>query len=172
MNITGAAPPVGLGTLGMKEGIGAFLGPPSSSPGLLMVYALMKLGLTKRSRVFCCRGLVKAAPGKLSLGETAPSLDATPATASRESPAMGPPAKEGCPPLALVLVNAFPTPESVLELELVREWLPGPRSAKNVFILPLLAVRLGGALAPLSPARSGASMDDSPFTRHILRSSS
>ena len=136
-----------------------------------MVYALMKLGLIKRSRVFCCRGLVKPAPGKLSLGETAPSPGPAPATASKESPAAGPPAKEGGPPLPFV-VSAFPTPESVLELELVREWPPGPRSAKNVFMLPLLAVRLGGGLAPFSPARGGASVDDSPFTRHIFRPSS
>ena len=112
------------------------------------------------------------------MGGSGPSAAASgvlPAS-SRDSPPAGPPARgtSGAgPPLAAAADN-FPAPERVLELELERECRPGPRagSAKKVLMLPLLAVRLGGALAPFSPCGAAASEGDSPFTRHILRSSS
>jgi len=70
-------------------------------------------------------------------------------------------------------VDNFPAPERVLELELERECRPGPRAGSaKVLTLPLLAVRLGGALAPFSPFGGEASAGDSPFTRRTLRSSS
>ena len=179
MNIDGAPPPFTPGALGMKVGTGGlFKFSASASPEPLIVYALMKLGLTKRSRVLCCRGLVKPAPGKLSLGGSGPAAAAPGAlpASSRERGHAGPPARGASgagPPLAAEVDN-FPAPERVLELELERECRPGPRagSAKKVLTLPLLAVRLGGALAPFSPFGGEASAGDSPFTRRTLRSSS
>jgi hypothetical protein len=54
MNIAGAPPPFTLGTLDIKVGTGGlFRASASASPEPLTVYELIKLGLTKRSRVFC-----------------------------------------------------------------------------------------------------------------------